>query len=150
MVLVGNQRVGPIYTPNIGPINEGLISISAMKSNPKSPVTIIKAHDESHDSTTSKKLRPNSGWSISRPQGSILSTSHIMDPSMKDWFQYRPWNLTQTVQLRESRYLTYHTTALLPNSCVSMADGPFRNPKGRSSRYCTHRCRIDINIGHEI
>ena len=35
-------------------------------------------------------------------------------------------------QLRESGHMTYHTTALLPNSCGPMADGPFRDPKGRS------------------
>ena len=55
-----------------------------------------------------------------------------MDPSMKDWYQYQPWNLTNRVQLRESRHLTYHTTALLPCSCGPMADGPFRDPTGRS------------------
>ena len=34
-----------------------------------------------------------------------------------------------------------------------MADGPFRDPKGRSyahPKYWTHRWRIDINISHEI
>ena len=51
---------------------------------------------------------------------------------MKDWYQYRPWNLTHSAQLRESGHMTYPTTALLPNSCGPMADGPFRNPKGRS------------------
>ena len=72
---------------------------------------------------------------------------------MKDWYQYRPWNLTHRVQLRESRHMTYHTVALLPNSCGPMADGPFRDPKGRSyphPKYWTHRWRIDINNGHGI
>ena len=90
MVHFGTPRVGPIHTPNIGPIDE-------------------------------------------------------------DWYQYQPWNLTHRVQLRESRHLTYHTTALLPNSCSPMADGPFRDPKGRSyphPKYWTHRWRIDINTSH--
>ena len=72
---------------------------------------------------------------------------------MKDWYQYRPWNLTHRVQLRESRHMTYHTAAQLPNSCGPMADGPFRDLKGRSylhTKYWTHRGRIDINISHEI
>ena len=72
---------------------------------------------------------------------------------MKDWYQYRPWNFTHRVQLRESRHMTYHTAALLPNSCGAMADGPFRDPKGRSyphPKYWTHRWRIDINIGRGI
>ena len=34
MVHFGTPRVGPMHTPNIGPIDEGLISISAMKSYP--------------------------------------------------------------------------------------------------------------------
>ena len=86
---------------------------------------------------------PNwTGWSISI---SILThraqlresraTLQILDPSMKDWYQYRPWNLTHRAQLRESGHMTYHTTALLPNSCGPMADGPFRDPNGRS---CPH------------
>ena len=72
---------------------------------------------------------------------------------MKDWYQYQPWNLTHRVPLRKSMHMTYHTTVLLPNSCGPMADGPFRNPKGRSyphTKYWTHRWRIDINIGHGI
>ena len=88
------------------------------------------------------------------PQGSVLSSPQILDPSMKDWYQYRPWNLTHRAQLREAGgHMTYHTTALLPNSCGPMADGPFRDPKGRSyphPKYWTHRCRIDINIDHGI
>ena len=46
-----------------------------------------------------------------------------------------------------------HTTALLPNNCGPMADGLFRDPKGRSyphPKYWTHRWRIDINIDHGI
>ena len=56
-------------------------------------------------------------------------------------------------QSRESGHMTYHTTALLPNSCGPMVDGPFRDPKGRSyphPKYWTHRWRIDINIDHGI
>ena len=68
MVHLGTPRVGPINNPNIGPIDEGLISISDM---------------ESHHS----------------------------------------------VQVRESRHMTYHTMALLPNSCGSMADDLFQDPK---------------------
>ena len=79
------------------------------------------------------------------PKGRSYPHTQILDPSMKDWYQYQPWNLTQRVQLRESRHLTYHTTALLPNSCGPMADGPFRDPKGRSyphPKYWTHRWRL--------
>ena len=92
MVHFGTPRVGPIHTPNIGPIDEGLISISTMESHHR-------------------------------------------------------------FQLREPGHMTYHTTALLPNSCGPMADGPFRDPKGRSyphPKYWTHRWRIDINIDHGI
>ena len=86
-------------------------------------------------------------------QGSVLCTPQILDPSMKDWYQYQPWNLTHRVPLRKSMHMRYHTTALLPNSCGPMADGPFRDPKGRSyphPKYWTHRWRIDVNIGHGI
>ena len=72
---------------------------------------------------------------------------------MKDWYQYRPWNLTHRAQLRESGHMTYRTTALIPNSCSPMADGPFRDPKGRSyphPKYWTYRWRININFNHEI
>ena len=68
---------------------------------------------------------------------------------MKDWYQYRPWNLTHRAQLRESTHMTYHTTALLPKSCGPMADCPLWDPKGRSyshPKYWTHQWRIDINI----
>ena len=64
MAHFGTPRVGPIHTPNIGPIDEGLIS-------------------------------------------------------------NQPRNLTHRVQLRESMHMTYHTTALLPNSCGPMVDGLF-------------------------
>ena len=77
----------------------------------------------------------------------------ILDPSMKDWYQYRPWNLTHRAQLRESGHMTYHTRALLPKSCGPMADGPFRDPNSRSyphPKYWTLRWRIDINIDHGI
>ena len=153
MVYFGTPRVGPIRTPNIGPIDEGLTSISTMESHPWSPVKRIRPHDISYDGTTTKYLRPNGGWSISGPQGSVLSTPQILDPSMKDWYQYRPWNLTNRAQIRESGHMTYHTTALLPNSCGPMADGPFRDPNGRSyphPKYWTHQWRIDINIDHGI
>ena len=71
--------VSPIHTPNIGPIDEGLISIPAVESHPYSPVKRIKAPDISYEDTTTKYLRPNGGWSISEPQGSILSTPLILD-----------------------------------------------------------------------
>ena len=80
-------------------------------------------------------------------------TPQILDQSMKDWYQYRPWNLAHRAQLRESRHMTSHTMALLPNSCGPMSDGPFRDPEGQSyprPKYWTHRWRIDIYIGHEI
>ena len=153
MVHFGTPRVGPIHIPNVGPIDDGLISISAMKSNPWNPIKKICAHDISYDGTTTKRLRLNGGCFISGPQGSVLSTPQILDPSMKDWYLYRPWNLAHTAQWRESRHMTNHTTALLPNSCGPMADGLFRDSKGRSyphPKYWTHRWRIDINIGHEI
>ena len=72
---------------------------------------------------------------------------------MNDWYQYQPRNLIHRAQFRESLHMTYHTKALLPNRCCPMADGPFRDPKGRSythPKYWTHRWRIDINIGHGI
>ena len=108
-----------------------------------------------HTTTLLPAQLPNScgGWSISGPQGSVLSKPQILDPSMKDWYQYQPWNITHGVQLSNSMHMTYHTTALSPNSCAPMADGPFWNPKGRSypyPKYYTHRWRIDINIGHGI
>ena len=92
MVHFVTPRVGPIHTSNIGPIDEGLISI-------------------------------------------------------------RPWNRTHGAQISESLNMAYHTTALQPNSCGKMADGPFRDPLGRSSpqpKYWTHRWRININIDHGI
>ena len=85
------------------------------------------------------------------PKGRSYPHPEILDPSMKDWYQYQPWNLTYRVQLRETRPLTYHTTALLPNSCGPMPDVPFRDPKGRSHphpQYWTHQRRIDINSSH--
>ena len=83
----------------------------------------------------------------------VLSAPHILDPSTKDWYQYRSWNLTHRAQLRKSGHMTSHTTALLPNSCGPMTDDPFRDPKGRSYphlKYWTHRWRIVINIDHGI
>ena len=153
MVHFGTPRVDPIHTPNIGPIDEGLISISAMESQSYCPDKRINAPDVSYDGTTTKKLRPNGGWSISWHQGSVLSTPLILDPSMKDWYQYLPWNTTHRAQLRESMHMTYHTTALLANSCGPMADGPFRDTKVWSyphPKYWTHRWRIHINIDHGI
>ena len=70
---------------------------------------------------------------------------------MKDWYQYRPWNLTHRVPLRKSMHMIYHTMALLPNSCGPIVDGPFRDPKGGSylhPKYWTYQWRIDINIVH--
>ena len=32
---------------------------------------------------------------------------------MKDWYQYRPWNLTYRAQWRESRHMTNHKTGIL-------------------------------------
>ena len=113
MVQFGTPRVGPIHTPNIGLSDEGLISISAMKYNPWDPVKKINAYVISYDGTTTKLLRPNGGWFISGPQGSVLSTPHILNPSMKDWYQYLPWILTCRAQLRGSRHMTYYSTALL-------------------------------------
>ena len=87
------------------------------------------------------------------PKGRSYPHPKILDPSMKDWYQYRPWTLTNRAQLRESIHMTYHTTALLPNCCGPMADGQFRDPNGRSYthlKYWIHRWRIDINIGHGI
>ena len=153
MVHFGTPRISPIHTPNIGPIDEGLISISATKFHLLRPVKRNKIHDISYDGTTTKLLRPNGGWSIWGPQGSVLSTPQTLDPSGKDWYQYRSWNLTHWAQLRESRHMTYHTTAILSNSCGPMADGLFGDPKGQSyphPKYWTHRWRIDINIGHGI
>ena len=63
--------VGPIHNPYIGPIDEGLISVPAMESNPKCPVKRIKAPDISCEGTTIKERRPNGGGCISGPQGSV-------------------------------------------------------------------------------
>ena len=100
MVHFGTPRVRPINTPNIGPIDEELISISVKESHRLSPVKRIKAHNISYEGITTKLLRPNGGWSISGPQGSVLSTPQILDPSLKDWYQYRPWNLTHRISLK--------------------------------------------------
>ena len=70
---------------------------------------------------------------ISEPKGSVLSTPQILDPSIKDLYQYQPWNHTHRAQLTESMHMPYHTTALLPNSCGPMADGPFRDSMGEIS-----------------
>ena len=139
--------------PNVWPIDERMISISAMESHQYSPVKRNKAHEISYDGSTTKYLRPNSGLSILEFQGAVLSTPQILDPSMKDWYQYRPWNLTHRILLRKSMHMTYNTKALLPNSCGPMADGPFRDPKGWSyphPKYWNHQWRIDINISHGI
>ena len=71
MVHCGTPRVGPIHTQNIGPVVEGLVSISGMAYQTYSPVKKIKTRDISYNGP-------------------------------------------------------------LPNSSGSMADGPFRGPKGRS------------------
>ena len=142
IVLFGTPVVGPIHTPNIGLIDERLISIPAMESHPLGPVKRIKAPDISYEGTTTKLLWPYGGWSIAGPRWSVLSTPQILDPSMKECYQYKPWNFTHRVQLRESGHMTYHTMALLRNSCDPMVDGPFRDPKGRSyphPKHWTHR-----------
>ena len=87
------------------------------------------------------------------PKRSVLYTLQILDPSMRDWYQYQPWNLTHRVPLRKSMHMICHTTTILPNSCGPMEDGPFRVSKGRPyphPKYWTHRWRIGINISHEI
>ena len=51
MVHFWTPAIGPIHTPNIGPIDWRLISIPAMESH---PVKRIKAPDISYDGTTTK------------------------------------------------------------------------------------------------
>ena len=79
--------------------------------------------------------------------------TQISDPSMKDWYQYHARKLTHRAQLRESSHMTNLAMALPLNRCGPMADGPFRDPEGRSSlhpKYWTHRLRIGVNISHGI
>ena len=121
--------------------------------SPINPINRSKAHDISYDSKY--QIAAAQWWMVhfGTPRVSPIHIYQISDPSIKDWYQYRPWNLTYRAQLRESMHMTSHTTALLPNSCGPMADGLFRDPKGRSYlhlKYWTHRWRIDINIGHGI
>ena len=118
----------------------------------------VQLRESGHMTYHTTALLPNScGPMADGPfrdaKGRCYPQPHILDPSMKDWYQYRPWNLIHRVQFRESGHMTYHTMALLPNSCGPMADGPFRDPKGRSyphPKYWTNRWRIDINIDHGI
>ena len=57
---------------------------------------------------------------ISGPKGSVLSTPQLLDPSMKDWYQYQPWNHTHRAQL------TYHKA-----ECYQIAE--MARPNGRWS-----------------
>ena len=103
-------------------------------------------------------LQPNScgpmaDGLITGLQGSILSTPQLLDPSIKDLYQYRSWNITHRALFRDYRQMTHYTTALLPNSCGPMGDCTFGDPIGMSyphPKYWTNWWRIDINIGHEI
>ena len=176
MVHFGTPGVSPIHTPNRRGPNGGW-SISGPQRSVLSTLQILDLsmkdwyqyqpcnltyrvplrklmHMTYHTTVLLPNRRgPNGGWSISGPQRSVLSTLQILDLSMKDWYQYQLCNLTYRVPLRQSMHMTYHTTALLPNSCGPMADGLFRNPRGQSyphPKYWTHRWRIDINIGRAI
>ena len=61
MVPVGTQGVGSIHTPNIGPIDEGWISISSYDSRPQGPVQRIKRHGISYDGSTNRELQSSGG-----------------------------------------------------------------------------------------
>ena len=145
-------------TPRVGLSTPQILDPSMKDWYPYQPwnLTHKVQLSESRHLTYTTALLPNScGPMADGPfrEGSVLSTPHILDPSMKDWYQYQPWNLTPGVLFRESKHLTYHTTALLPNSCGPMADGLFRDPKGQSyphPKYWTHRWRIDNNTSHGI
>ena len=50
---------------------------------------------------TVKYMQPSGGWSISRHEGSVLSTSITSVTSKKDWFQYQPLNVAQRALLSE-------------------------------------------------
>ena len=95
---------------------------------------VILLRESRHMTYHTTALLPNSCCPMADgpfrdPKGSVLSTPQILDPSMKDWYQYRPWNLTHGAQLRESRHMTYHTTALLPNSCGQWRMVQFGTPR---------------------
>ena len=49
-----DTKGGPIHTPDIGAIDEGLISISEMKSHTYNPVKKIKASNISYDGAPTK------------------------------------------------------------------------------------------------
>ena len=153
MVHFGTPRVGPNYTPNIGPIDEGLISISTMESHHR-----FQLRERGHMTYHTTALLPNSCGPMA--DGPFRDPNGRSYPHPKYWTHR--WRIDINIdhgispikaQLSESGHMTYHTTALLPNSCGPMADGPFRDPKGRSyphPKYWTHRWRIDINIDHGI
>ena len=150
MVHFGTPRVGPIHIPNIGPIDEGLISISTMESHR------VQLRESGHMIYHTTALLPNScGPMADGPFGTPrVGPIHIptIGPIDEGLISISTME-SHRAQLRESGHMTYHSTALLPNSCGPMADGPFRDPKGPSyphSKYWTHRWRIDINIDHGI
>ena len=66
---------------------------------------------------------------------------------MKDWYQYRAWNLLHRAQLGESGHMTYLTFALQRNS---QPNGLWSEPlciSYQPSTYISHFPRIDIE-GH--
>ena len=54
---------------------------------------------------------------ISGPKGLVLSTPQILDPSIKDWYQYQPWNHTHRAQL------TYHKAEYYQIAAVARPNG---------------------------
>ena len=108
MVHFGSPRVGPINTPNIGPIDEGLIWISAMESHPWSQVKRIEEHDISCHGTTTKQLRPNRIFCCSAALLAKVYTIHTL--LQRCFFSCGGWLL-----------MPYNRMTLLPNSSCYMA-----------------------------
>ena len=153
MVHFGIPKVGPIHTQILDPSMKDWYQYRPLTFTHRAQLR--ESRHMTYHTTASYYQIAAAQWRMIHlgiPRVGPIQTQ-ILDPSMKDWYQYRRWNLNHRIPLRKSTHMTYHTTALLPNSCGPIWDGPFRDGKGRSyphPKYWTHRWRIDINNGHEI
>ena len=116
-----------IHTPNIGPIDVGFGSISSWTNRCRIGLNIRYLISPIGPGEENQAAWHYIGWHYYwiagaqwrmihfRAQESLLSALQILDPSWKDWYQFKILYITHRPWLGESSHLTYHKAALLPN-----------------------------------
>ena len=93
---------------------------------------------------TSKWLRPNHIWCISRPTGSVLSTQEIFDPSIHHPRLDQPCIRAPPNSESNMQWMIIKATVPV-NGCVPITNGAFQDPRGLSyphKKYLTHPSNI--------